>query len=133
MYDIKQIANFDFNSSPITSFYTITDTSHTITIGGNIILEDFPYKRITFNKDIPKFGYCCEPKALSYPIFINSKGNNEFKEFQIGKTGMFEIQPETWYDINDDESYEQETEVLVSGIDIPYGFNFKFDYIYPDN
>ena len=126
MYNIKQITNYNFTSSPITSFYTITDIPHNITIEGKLI-NNYPYKRITFNKNIPKFGYCCEPKALLYPIYLDNK------EFQIGKTGMFEIQPEIWYDMNDDESYEQEMEVTITSIDIPCELKFKLDFIYPDN
>ena len=37
-----------------------------------------------------KFGYICEPNAIAYPIFINGK------QIELGKTGIFEIQPETF-------------------------------------
>lgn len=128
MYDIKQITNYDL-SSPVTSYYTIEIDSEPrkVNVAGGAFQEDIYYAVISFNKDIPKFGYCCEPKALAYPIFINGK------EFQIGKTGMFEVQPEEWIDVNDEESYEQETNVTVRAIEVPVGFNFKLDYIYPDN
>ena len=127
MYDIKQITNYDL-SSPVTSYYTITTHIRpNVNIAGGTIKRNVNYAVITFNKDIPKFGYCCEPKALSYPIFIDNK------EFQIGKTGMFEIQPEEWINVNDEESYEQETNVTIRSLEVPIGFNFKLDYIYPDN
>lgn len=46
------------------------------------------------NKPALKLSYICEPSAIHLPIFIAFSGSTEYNKFNVGKTGMFEIQPE---------------------------------------
>lgn len=143
MYNIKQITNFDIIDTP--------EITKSVIAGGDIGYDKHGYKNVIYKiissallkKDINKFGYCCESKAIQYPIFLTINGIE--KEFQIGKTGMFELQPETWKNVNDEESQEEESNVLVSEIKVPWkweeepevnnyqGYNFKLDFIYQIN
>lgn len=142
MYNIKQITNFDIKDA-------ITTTKNVIA-GGDIGYDKHSYRSVQYKtisqsylrNTISKFGYCCEPKAIQYPIFLTINGVE--KEFQIGKTGMFELQPETWMNVNRDDSEEQEANVIVSEIKVPWrfdepndenyqGYNFKLDFIYTTN
>lgn len=130
--NIKQYTNFD-----VANFNTATKT---VRVGGDLGEDrEVQYKIITFSPGIIKFGYCCEPKALQYPIFIQTT-DQSLKEFQIGKTGMFEIQPEEWINVNDLEPKEEEMLVSILQILVPWkwinepvdenfkGYNFKLDY-----
>ena len=67
------------------------------------------YKTIDLEKTI-KIGYMCEPKAMILPIYLKIDG--EYKKFQIGKTRIFEV-----------------SDVEISGVRIPNGIKFTFDYI----
>lgn len=149
MYNIKQITNFDIKDLP--------EVTKTVIAGGDIGYDIHGYKKVKYKvisqsilkNKINKFGYCCEPKAIQYPIFLTINGKEvevEPQGFQIGKTGMFELQPDTWKDINDFNSEEKEAEVFVTEIKVPwewinesednkrqYGFNFKLDFIYSVN
>ena len=162
MYNIKQYTNFS------NEIKNAEEVIQEVVAGGDIGIDEakkkyaegdthytangekkVTYKKITssiLKNNISKFGYCCEPKAIQYPIFltvVSSKNPNQSKEFQIGKTGMFELQPEVWIDINDYEPEEQEANVIVTEIKIPWkfneesenyqGYNFKLDFIYSIN
>lgn len=100
-YNIKQINNFskEVKDAPVDE-------------NGYITLE-IP--------NIVKFGYICEDRGIGLPIYVSntpSNGENKtnFKEIEIGKTGMYEA-----------------SDVLINGIKIPCGvekdFNFTFDYV----
>ena len=136
MYNVKQITNFDLKNA--------------VSVNKNVIIGGETYRNVQYKvisqtylkNNINKFGYCCEPKAIPYPIFLTINGTE--KEFQIGKTGMFELQPDTWQNINDDSSIEQEINVVVTEIKVPWrfnepndenyqGYNFKLDFIYNVN
>lgn len=146
MNNIKQITNFDISSAQ--------EIREDVIAGGDIGYDkhggkiQMIYKKINNTyliKNINKFGYCCEPKAIQFPIFITFS-NNVKKEFQIGKTGMFEIQPETWRNVNDETMTDEETAIInISEIEVPWrkvadevgknyqGYNFKLDFIYNIN
>lgn len=143
MYNIKQITNF-----------TIPDTAPTtqeqIKIEGDVIpgtstprIRTVYYKDITndiISQGIEKIGYCCEPKALQYPIYLHFNNGAEYEYFQIGKTGMYEVQPEEYKNIEDPEQKEEIIKIQINGVKVPwqweeepnpsdYGYKFKFDYI----
>lgn len=142
MYNIKQITNFDIKNA-------ITTTKNVIA-GGDIGYDKHVYRAVQYKtisqvylrNSITKFGYCCEPKAIQYPIFLTINGIE--KEFQIGKSGMFELQPEEWTNVNAYDPEDLETNVIVTEIKVPWrfdevddenyqGYNFKLDFIYTIN
>ena len=89
------------------------------------------------NTPINKLGYICEPKGIDYPIAITTE--NERKLIYLGKTGMFEIMPESFLDINSGESEEIEYIPQITQIEIPKGIagdipiKFKLDYTFTVN
>ena len=121
MNNIRQLTNFDLASAT-----GIEIVPKTILVGGDKgkIIEDCPYYVITKNMlgpgDVFKFGYCVNNNiGLGYPIFLGIN-ENEPEEFQIGKTGMFEFQPEEWLDENDSEDTElKEMKVSVTEVLVP--------------
>jgi hypothetical protein len=128
MNNIKQITSYDIKD--------FDEVFKTVIIDGKLPGRTIKYKIIpksVLGDSINKFGYCCEPKALNYPIFLTVNGIE--KEFQIGKTGMFEIQPEDWQDLNsrnEEDQEKQEAEVYINEIKVPWGesgFRFIIDYI----
>ena len=127
MNNIKQLTNFDIQNA--------TEVRKRILKGGDLGEEipyppGYPYLTITqamLGAPIFKMGYCCEVKGINYPIFLTV--NNIEHEFQIGKTGMFEFQPETWKDINVSEE-EYETNIKVTQILVPKDIKFVLDYTY---
>lgn len=82
------------------------------------------YKTIEFEGDVFKLGYCTnDNKGMNYPIFlIFSNDLTNDIPFYIGKTGMFEIQPEQWYD--------DEVKVFIKKIKIYEKVPFVVDYCY---
>ena len=118
MNNIRQITNFDLEGA--------SEVSKTILVGGDKgkIITDCPYLVITQEMlgsgDIFKFGYCVNNNiGLGYPIFLGINGNEPI-EFQIGKTGMFEFQPEEWVDENDPEDTELKTmQVSLTSVLVP--------------
>ena len=127
MNNIRQITNFDIPPSAPTIDKEITiggDKGQTIT---------YPYREITAallgSGNVFKFGYCANNnQGMAYPIFLTL--NNEEKEFQLGKTGMFEFQPEEWQDVNDEEPVTQTAEVYLSAVLVPSDIPFVIDYCY---
>jgi hypothetical protein len=125
MYNITQITNYDISSA--------ASTTKNVLVGGDKgTIRSVVYKTLPLpTNQVNKFSYCCEVKALQYPIFLTVNGVE--KEFQIGKTGMLEVQPEIWQDDTD-------VIVTVTSIKVPWsfgevdenylGFNFKLDFIY---
>ena len=124
MATIKQITNFDLkNISPVTKEVTIA--------GAEGIKQNIPYKEITqemFGSSVEKLGYICEPKGIIYPIILTI--NNIEQEVQIGKTGIFEFQPETWKDVNNEKSEEETAIVYVSSVFVPADIQFTLDFSY---
>ena len=139
--NITQYTNYDIESAG-----EVTKTVH---VGGDlgsdrtVIYKNLPASYL--KQQIHKFGYCCEPRAIQYPIFItiNTKNGNVESEFQIGKTGMFEVQPE---ELKIEGSSETEPiEVNILGVKLPWqdttlpaesnyhGFKFTFDFMYSTN
>lgn len=120
----KQITNFDLNDQiPFLKRVTIA--------GSEGRQEDIYYKEITqstLGSRIHKMGYICEPKGMIYPIFLTING--EEKEIQIGKTGMFEFQPEEYTNANDEEAEEKTATVYVTNILVPANIQFTLDYCY---
>lgn len=130
-YNIQQVTNFSDNMQ------TATSTTHQVLIG-NTKYENKEYKILTatnlIGNPIPivKLGYVCEPKGKDYPIYLVSNGDE--KEFYLGKTGMFEIQPETFLDINGDEDEEIITVIpKITAIHVPVDIQFKLDFVYTIN
>jgi hypothetical protein len=64
---------------------------------------------------------------MNYPIFLVLDGAEE--EIQLGKTGMYEFQSETWKDVNGDNT-EREAVVYLEGMLVPKNVPFCLDYCY---
>lgn len=56
-----------------------------------------------------RLGYCCEPRAIGYPIFIQQNENENINDcaFYIGKTGMFEMMEESFQNVNDQKEDDE--------------------------
>lgn len=93
------------------------------------------YVTIRFNKNVSgqgqstgkggvvKIGYSCRPSITRFPIFLTYPNNSEEYCIYIGKTGLFESQPDTWLDINNENPKareEQKSIVEVTSISIPW-------------
>ena len=104
MYNIEQITNYDIEN--LQNF--VYNIKVPYKKGKEILFKTIPYnyKEIT-NKKYIKIGYCCEPKGIDYPIFINNK------EFKIGKTCMLEI----------------ETDIPITSIKLPSNIKFTFEAV----
>lgn len=84
-----------------------------ITNSSQIVKNTLPvngYKELELGNVI-KFGYICEQKGISFPIYL--KIDNIYEEIRIGKTGMFEIS----------------TNVGITAIKVPDKISFSIDYI----
>lgn len=123
MNNIKQITNYDL--------INITNIEQkTINIGGDkgrTIAKDYKILDESILGGRPfKLGYCCEDIYKDYPIFLVINGVE--KEFQLGKTGMLEFQPEQWKDINGD-NIERTATVYVETVKVPVNVYFTLDYV----
>lgn len=142
MRNIKQLTNFDVD-------YTTTPIPKAVQIGKNTKIINYykiPYAQLlgvsseqasSIQIDIDKFGYCVnDNQGINYPIYINFKDDREDNEicFYIGKTGMFESQPEEWTDVNEnimDNDTETITRTAFVSIDyllVPENVPFVLDY-----
>lgn len=138
MKNIKQLTNFDMAGAPTTQtfirkYYVSDDPAEREKI------VQYPYYTITptkfggnVNTRISKLGYCCSPRGIGYPIFIKLDTESDFREIEIGKTGMFEFQEEEWKNINQDNNV-REAKVLVSEIKVPVDISFVLDYVFDIN
>ena len=103
MSNIRQKTNFDLTGEA---------TYPTIHYHGTETRDDIPYKTLVFDDNqgttpIYKFGYCVnDNQGINYPILICFSENDAGKEFQIGKTGMFEIQQEELPNASETEDSE---------------------------
>lgn len=124
LYNLRQLTNFDIQEGYVNA------GQHKVLYVEDSIPVD--YVHIDFEKPVSKLGYCCEPRAIGYPIILYFD-NNKQDEFEIGKTGMFEVQIETFR--NKDKKTEKinniDIQINITGIDIPKDFNFVLDYAYP--
>lgn len=136
--NIKQVTNFDLINNR-----TYPPSPQNVVIAGGQETRNVNYKYFNFGGTssnpiyINKFSYCCEPKAIIYPLKLVFSGGKE-KWFQIGKTGMLEVQTEDFKDINDSTSETIIIETPIQGVYLPWewiekpnplGFNFTFEYI----
>ena len=125
MNNIRQITNYDLVGA--------SEVTKTIQIGGDKGKTiDYQYKVITSamlgSENVFKFGYCANSnKGIDYPIFLVLNGTET--EFQLGKTGMFEFQPEQWEDVNV-PTEEQTATVSLSEALVPADIPFCIDYCY---
>ena len=121
MNNIRQKTNFDLTGGEI----------RIVRVGGDPgDRRSLTYKSIIFeSENVFKFSYCInDNQGLNYPIFIVFSTGEE-KEFRIGKTGMYEVQPEDWRDVND-ENIEQTAMVYIKEIKIYEEIPFVIDYCY---
>ena len=119
-YNIKQVTNYDISGYPTVN-YSITFPN------GDV--KTVPYITALDGSQIVKLGYCCEPKGIELPIYIRTNDGKGYREIQIGKTGMYEMQPELWHDVNKPDIEEEETTVVVTGVRVPKGIEFTLDYV----
>jgi hypothetical protein len=125
MNNLCQLTNFDLESA--------SEVTKQIDKGGDkgeTISQ--VYKVITSamlgSDNVFKFGYCTnDNQGMNYPIFLTLNGVET--EFQLGKTGMSEFQPEEWKDVNDD-NIERTAEVSLSQVLVPDEVPFCIDYYY---
>lgn len=141
--NISQITNYDLVNAPILE----NDDRHSPIIDN--VVHQVDYKRCFLNNNgVKKFGYCCENRAMPYPIYIKTTRDLTEQPFYITATGMFEVQPEKFKDATDEEGEEETVEVYILYIDVPwydekserkdppdnpnneYGFIFKLDFAY---
>ena len=100
---------------------------------------DFPepgntyiYNRMIPEHSFTKMGYCCEPKGIGYPIYLEfSNNSSQGKRFYVGKTGMFEFQDEVWKDINESEE-EYTASVTCYAVWVPKNIKFTLEYSYEE-
>lgn len=123
MNNIGQLTNYDLVDTPTTPY--------TVIVGGRVF-TDYPYKIITTEKlkrETFKLGYCCEPRGIGFPILLAFSSNvtelRDYTSFEVGKTGMFEFQPE---DFNDTDN-----PVVCYKIAVPADIDFTLDYVYSPN
>lgn len=138
-YNIKQLTNFDVKDNPIYvpspwknhDYYEI---SYQQLLG----IEGSQTPTIKINK----LGYCVnDNEGINYPIFINFTSpegtGTDYIPFQIGKTGMFEFQPEQWMDVNEnvEDEDDEEAEEKIASVDVycllvPADVPFVLDYCF---
>ena len=87
-YNIKQITNFDILDKQVVGEYKVANVPDSKK-------EEYVHIEFEAGKKVMKLGYCCEPKAIGYPIILYFNSTNG-KIFEVGKTGMFEIQVDTF-------------------------------------
>ena len=137
MNNIRQITNFSDEISQGARSYVsilignqrrITALYRTLTAD---ILTGSP------NTPINKIGYICEPRGIDYPIMIETGG--QFRTFQIGKTGMFEVTTETFSEGGEKVDLVPKITAIrvpigeISGISVANPIKFKLDYVYSAN
>ena len=125
MYSIQQVTNFSdvVKNAPVTS--RVIDEK-------NVLYYTLQAGDLTRNGSaLLKLGYTCEPKGSQYPIYLMVQ--NSYKEIWIGITGMFEIQPEIFKNINEESAEDIELIPRVTAIQVPKDIVFKLDYAYSMN
>ena len=117
-YNVAQITNFDIQDLP------------------TIEKENGKYAKYEFEAKIEKLGYCCEPKGIGSWIYLYLKTQEEETQekvvpIQIGKSGMYEVQAETFSKLNDKGITEQiNMKLKIIAIELPKNLKFTLDYAY---
>lgn len=120
-YNLKQITNFTAEELKEQDAIDIVNDGE---------WEYYKFTTTHFgNLPMLKFGYICEPNAFNIPIYITFAGYTEPNKFTLGKTGIFEIQPEIFIDKNSAEQLEENIKFEITELRIPTGFSFSIDYI----
>lgn len=122
IYNIKQLTNFDIQNYPVIG-------QHKTNVADS---KSIDYVHIDFDKAVSKLGYCCESRLIGYPIILYfDKTKENFEKIEIGKEGIFEVQPEIFTDQDENNKIENLTiKVDIFGIDVPKDFDFILDYAY---
>lgn len=114
-YNLKQITNYTIKEMQNVGIETINNQEYyiltNIHFGGTPIL---------------KMSYICEPNAFSIPIYIAFEGKES--KITLGKTGIFEIQPEKFIDKNNGDK-ETNIKFNITALKIPVNYSFSIDYI----
>lgn len=136
-YNIHQITNYDLNDTPMeTKSILVPKRNNMPPYNIYFDYETIDYKTAVSidtitNNFIIKLGYCCSPNGIIYPIFLRFLGSEEWFEFQIGKEGMFEFQPEQWKNINLEIPVVKTSNIEVTGVQVPANINFTLEYVTP--
>lgn len=129
-YNIKQVTNYDIQDAA-TIQKTITVPSRVPDgKGGYKIIDTYvtvDYKTALDGVNILKMGYCCEPKGIDYPIYLQMNGS--YQEFKVGRDGIYEMQPENWQNVNLLDPIEKITNVIITGVRVPANIEFTLDYV----
>lgn len=64
-----------------------------------------------------KLGFIGNPPIIGLPLILTTS-QGEVTVY-VGKTGMYELQPEMFKNVNDDESEEEEVVITISKIQVP--------------
>lgn len=131
-YNIRQLTEYDIKNNPEVSYIIeIPERSSTKDADGKYpirpVRKNIIYKTAIDGINILKLGYCCENKGIIYPIFLQMNGT--YKQFQIGKNGIYEMQPENWKNVNDPNSEDKTSTITITGVRIPKDINFTLDYV----
>lgn len=147
LYNVKQITNYDFPALDLNNIDpTNPPKSYQIPVP-QMVFENglWVFKKINmtvyyrtvlsgFNNGIPKLSYCCEPKGVAYPIFLNFGTTDEWHPFYLSERGMYEINFERIVEkYEDDFGNRLEEEIKadphITGVRVPYDINFTLDYM----
>lgn len=130
-YNIKQVTGYDITEHTPTVRRSVLVPERYKQKDGTYIIrdiyEDVNYRTILSNVQILKLGYCCENKGIIYPIFLQMNGT--YKEIKVGRDGMYEMQPESWMNVNNKETEEKTTDVIITGVQVPDNINFTLEYV----
>lgn len=129
-YNIKQVTNYDIQDAAIIQKIVsipsrVSDGNGGYTIVNTDVTVD--YKTAVDGVNILKMGYCCEPKGIDYPIYLQMNGS--YKEFKVGRDGMYEMQPENWQNVNLSDPTEKTTDIIITGVRVPANIEFTLDYV----
>lgn len=130
-YNIKQITNYDIKDNKITTYsvnlplrtYDKKEQKYKVIFATTSV----KYQTALEGISAIKLGYCCEEKGIPYPIYLQVNGS--YKPFIISKKGMYEIQPEQWENMNEENSEEKTSNIIITGVRVPQGINFTLDYV----
>ena len=113
-YNVAQITNFDVQDLP------------------TIEKENGEYAKYNFATKVEKFGYCCEPKGIGSWIYLYLEEQPETAvAIQIGKSGMYEVQPEPFLKLNEENIIEEiDMKVNIIAVEVPKNLKFVLDYAY---
>ena len=143
-YNLKQITNNDIiiteetdNYGNLKKYFQLSgkrgniETIKSKNVNGDIVEYEYFIFTTTHFGGLPmlKLGYICEPNAFTVPIYITFYGSSVMNKFELGKTGIFEIQPEQFIDKNISSDLVQNITFEITELRIPVGFSFSVDYI----